>query len=63
MIVAESFHLPYACNRHRVRPDNSASDTEETEEETDGAARLDAFAEASLAVELAAGESGAAVEP
>jgi hypothetical protein len=47
----------------RAAPDNSASDTEGTEEETDGAARLDAVAEASLADELAADESGAAVEP
>ncbi len=63
LIVAESFHLPYASNRHRVRPDNSASDTEGAEEETDGAARSDAFADASLADEPAADESGAAVEP
>ena len=47
----------------RAAPDNSASDTEGAEEETDGAARLDAFADASLADELAADESGAAVEP
>ena len=44
-------------------PPPSASDTEGAEEETDGAARSDAFAEASLADELAADESGAAVEP
>ncbi len=47
----------------RAAPDNSASDTEGAEEETDGAARSDAFAEASLADELAADENDAAVEP
>ena len=46
----------------RAAPDNSASDTEGAEEETDGAARLDAFAEASLADELAADGSDIAVE-